>query len=280
MQNLSLPSPAKLNLFLHILGRRDDGYHNIQTVMQFIDWCDTLHFHVRADDEIHLQSTLSEISGTDNLVLKAAYILREATGCKKGIDIDLQKHLPIGGGVGGGSSNAATALLALNYLWQTQLSQDDLLKLGSRLGADVPIFIYGHAAWAEGIGDELMPIILPESWYVLLVPTLSIRTDAIYKDPRLTRDSAALTMDGYHPGKGHNDFEKLLRSDHAEVARALDWLGQFSKSRITGSGSIVFAGFDSKEEAVTIAAQAPTTYQVQVVQGLNESPLHKRLVSR
>lgn len=277
MQNLTLPSPAKLNLFLHILGQREDGYHDIQTAFQFIDWCDTMHFHVRSDDAIQIHSNVSSIANASNLAIKAAYCLREATGYKQGVDINLQKNLPMGGGVGGGSSNSATTLLALNYLWQTQLSIDELLTLGRRLGADVPFFIYGHAAWAEGIGDILTAMILPEPWYVLLVPKLMVRTESLFKDPRLTRDSAALTIDHYHPDQGHNDFEKLLRFDFPEIAHALDWLGQFSKARITGSGCTVFAGFDSKEEAGTIAAQAPPTYQVQVVQGLNESPLHKVL---
>lgn len=277
MQNLSLPSPAKLNLFLHILNRREDGHHNIQTLFQFIDWCDTLHFHVRSDDGIYLKSNIAGVSESDNLVIKAAQKLRQATGCTTGIDIDLEKCLPLGAGIGGGSSNAATTLLALNYLWQTQLSADDLLHLGGQLGADVPVFIYGHSAWADGIGDGLTAMILPERWYVLLVPNVSICTSELYSDPRLVRDGAELNIDHYRHGEGHNDFEKLLRFDHPEIAHALDWLGQFSKARITGSGSIVFAGFDSKEEAGTIAAQASSAYKVQVVKGLNESPLHKVL---
>lgn len=280
MENLSLPSPAKLNLFLHIINQRDDGYHNIQTLFQFVDWCDTLHFHVRSDDGIYLESNMDDVAESDNLIVKAAKHLRSATGCQKGIDIRLEKNLPMGAGMGGGSSNAATTFLALNYLWQTQLPIENLLSLGRDIGADVPIFVYGHAAWAEGIGDELTPMILPERWYVLLVPKVSIRTESIYKDPRLTRDSAALTIDHYHPDQGHNDFEKLLRFDHPEIAHALDWLGQFAKSRMTGSGSVVFAGFDSKEEAGTIAAQAPPDYQARVVKGLNESPLHQVLMQR
>lgn len=278
MQNLSVPSPAKLNLFLHILGKRDDGYHNIQTLFQFIDWCDTLHFHVRNDDRVVLNSNMIDLPDDDNLVIKAARCLREVTECSYGVNIELQKNLPLGAGIGGGSSNAATTLVALNYLWQTQLHTDELLALARTIGADVPIFVYGHTAWAEGIGDELTPMILPEPWYVLLMPKVSIRTESVYQDSRLTRDSAALTIDRYHPGQGHNDFEKLLRFDHPEIAHALDWLGQFSKSRMTGSGSVVFGAFDSKEEAGTIAAQAPSAYQTQVVKGLNESPLHKILM--
>ena len=280
MQNLLLPSPAKLNLFLHILAKRDDGYHNIQTLFQFIDWCDLLRFHVRADDRILLDANMANVSDEENLIMKAATLLRDETNCSKGIEIVLQKNLPVNAGLGGGSSNAATTLLALNYLWQTQLTIEELLALGRRLGADVPIFIYGHCAWAEGIGNELTPMILPELWYLLLIPKVSIRTESMFQDPRLTRDSAALTIDHYHPDQGHNDFEKLLRFDHPEIAQALDWLGQFGKSRMTGSGSVIFAGFDSKDEARTIAAQAPAAYQTQVVKGLNESPLHPILIQR
>lgn len=275
MQNISLPAPAKLNLFLHIISRRDDGYHNIQTLFQLLDWSDNLHFHVRSDDEISLTSNMNGVPDKDNLVIRAANLLRQKTGCSKGIDIEMEKRLPIGAGVGGGSSNAATTLLALNYLWQTQLTHNDLLELGRELGADVPVFIYGHSAWAEGVGDELSAMILPERWYVLLIPEVQIKTSALFKDPRLSLDSDILSIDHYHPDQGHNDFEKLLRFDYAEIAHALDWLGQFAKARVTGTGSVVFAGFDSKEEAGTIAAQAPSAYKVHVVKGLNESPLRK-----
>jgi len=277
MKTLSLPSPAKLNLLLHILNRRDDGYHNIQTVFQFINWCDTLHVRLRSDSTIRLSSNKASMANSDNLVLKAAYNLQKATGCLLGADIELKKILPIGAGVGGGSSNAATTLLALNQLWQTSLHTNDLLALGSRLGADVPIFIYGHAAWAEGIGNQLTPVILPEPWYLLLVPPVSIQTHSLFSDPRLTRDDRPLTIDHYHIDQGQNDFEKLVCLDYPDVAEALHWMGQFSKAHMTGTGGVVFAKFDSREEADRLAIQAPPAYQTKVARGLNRSPLYEAL---
>ncbi len=277
MKALSLPSPAKLNLFLHILDRRDDGYHNIQTVFQFINWCDTLDFRLRSDSVIRLSANKTSIANSDNLVLKAAYSLQKATTCLLGADIKLKKILPIGAGVGGGSSNAATTLLALNQLWQTSLNTDNLLTLGSTLGADVPIFIYGHAAWAEGIGDQLTPMVLPEPWYLLLVPQISIKTSSLFSDPRLTPGHKALKIDHSHIDQGQNDFEKLACLDYPDIAEALNWMGQFSKARMTGTGSVIFAKFDSREEADRIATQAPPAYQAKVVRGLNRSPLYEAL---
>ena len=276
MQNLKLPAPAKLNLFLHIFGKRDDGHHNIQTVFQFVDWCDEITFHVREDDTLHLTSN-TNISEGENLIIKAAKCLQAESGTKRGADINLKKNIPMGAGLGGGSSDAATTLIALNTLWQTNFSQERLLKMGAKLGADVPIFIHGHAAWAEGVGNELTDMILPEPWYVLMIPPVHVSTKALYNDPRLTRDSAALTISSYQPDQGHNDFEKVLRFDYPEIAHALDWLGAFGRARMTGSGSVVFAGFDSQEEAGTIAAQVPSPGEAVVVKGLNQSPLHKML---
>jgi 4-diphosphocytidyl-2-C-methyl-D-erythritol kinase len=277
INHLTLPAPGKLNLFLHILGRRPDGYHNIQTVFQFVDWCDTLHFERRNDNKIQLHDHLTGVAPQQNLVTIAAQQLQKATGVALGADIWLKKHLPLGAGMGGGSANAATTLLALDRLWQTNLSHSALMTIGKGIGADVPIFIDGHAAWATGIGDQLTPLVLPEPWYVLLIPAVSIGTASFFQDPRLTRDSTTLTIDHYYPGQGKNDFEPLARADHPEIAQALNWLGQFASARMTGTGSVVFAGFDSKEEAGTIANLAPSSYQVQVVKGRNQSPLHKVL---
>ena len=277
MQNLTLSAPGKLNLFLHILGRREDGYHNIQTAFQFIDWCDELTFHARTDKEIHLTSDIIGVPEADNLVVRAAAGLQKESNCHRGVDIHLKKRIPIGAGLGGGSSDAATTLLALNALWETRVSLERLLKMGAMLGADVPIFIHGHAAWAEGIGTELTNMILPEPWYVLIIPPVRAHTETLYNDPRLTRDSAALTISNYHPDQGHNDFEKILRFDYPEIAHALDWLGQFARARMTGSGSVVFAGFDTQEEAGTIAAQVPSPSEARVVKGLNQSPLYRML---
>ena len=277
---LILPAPGKLNLFLHVLGRRHDGYHDIQTVFQFIDWCDQLCFEKRCDGQIQLQAHMMGVSSPENLVTMAAQRLQKATGTTWGADIRLEKQLPMGAGMGGGSSDAATTLLALNDLWQTQLPISALMQLGKTIGADVPIFIEGHAAWAEGIGDQLTPILLPEPWYVLLKPEVSISTARFFQDSRLTRGSTALTIGDYHPGQGHNDFEPLARADYKEMAQALDWLDQFSTARMTGTGSVIFAEFDTKEEAGTIANQVPATYQARVVRGLNQSPLHEALNSQ
>lgn len=269
----SFPAPAKINLFLHVLNQREDGYHNIQTIYQFIDYSDVLTFSLRDDQKINLISSLA-VKTEDNLVYKAAKLLQETMHVHNGVNIQLKKCLPIGGGLGGGSSDAATVLLALNQLWKLQLGHEALKALGKQLGVDVPVFIEGHASWGEGIGDELTPIILPEYWYLLLVPPCQILTPTIYQDPRLTRDSAALKISTYHPSDGHNDLETVVRMDYPEVAKAIDWLGQFSKAKMTGSGAVVFAGFDTREEASRIAALAPTNYKTIVAKGMNHSPLH------
>ena len=277
MQTLTLPAPAKLNLFLHILGKREDGYHNIQTAFQFVDCCDELTFHLRNDSEIRFTSNLSNIPEENNLVVRAAKRFQKESNCHRGVDIDLKKIIPIAAGLGGGSSDAATTLLALNALWEVSMPLEFLLEIGATLGADVPIFIHGHAAWAEGIGNELTSMIFPEHWYVLLSPPVHVSTKALFNDPRLTRDSAALTISRYHSGEGHNDFEKLLRFEYPEIAHALDWLGQFGKACVTGSGGVVFAGFDTQEEAGTISAQAPSPLKAVVAKGFNQSPLHRAL---
>lgn len=278
MQNFTLPAPAKLNLFLHILNQRSDGYHNIQTIFQFIDYCDVLNFQLIKDDKkIILTPELIRLPNENNLIMRAARLLQKETACLQGVVITLDKRLPMGGGLGGGSSDAATTLLGLNKLWNTKLSVERLATLGVRLGADVPVFVYGHAAWAEGIGDQLTPMILPEPWYVLIFPPCQVATAEIFNDPRLTRDTAALTISHYQPGSGHNDFEAIIRLDYPVIAQALDWLGQFARAQITGSGGVVFAGFDTQEEASKIAAQVPSQYNSVVAKGLNQSPLQVSL---
>lgn len=277
MQHLTLPAPAKLNLFLHILGRREDGYHNIQTVYQFVDFSDVLSFHLLKKPQIKLTPELYNVSHKKNLIIKAVKQLQKTTGCRLGVNITLNKKLPIGAGLGGGSSDAATTLVALNRLWKLNLSLDELAKLGITLGGDVPVFIYGHAAWAEGIGDQLTPIILPEPWYLLLIPPYQVETRKMYNDPRLTRDSAALKITGYRPGDGHNDFETLVRLDYPEIAKALDWLKGVTTARMSGSGGVVFGQFDTREEASRIAAQVPMDYKTVITKGLNHSPLQVAL---
>jgi len=276
VQNIELPSPGKLNLFLHVLGRRADGYHDIQTLFQFVDWQDSLRFHVRSDNKICLSTNMPGIAATDNLVMKAAHYFREKTGCQHGVDIKLNKCLPVGGGMGGGSSNAATTLLALNYLWQVCLSLEELLEIGVNVGADVPFFIKGHAAWGEGKGEQLYEMILPELWYLLFVPSTSITTRLLYEDPDLAYYPQALKINEYQRGLYSNSFEPLLTKNVPEIAYALQWLRQFGQATVTGTGGVVFIGFDTKEEAGKIAAGAPPGYQVRIVKGVNHSPLHQK----
>ncbi len=274
---LHLPAPAKLNLFLHVLGKRPDGYHNLQTVFQFIDYCDELIFVPRKDQQITLTPELIGVAPHNNLIIKAARLLQKHTQYSHGADITLLKNLPMGAGMGGGSSDAATTLLALNKLWDTKLSLNELAKLGMQLGADVPVFVHGQAAWAEGIGEQLSPMVLPEPWYVLLISPSKINTHKIFQDPRLTRDTPALKMNDYCMGQGHNDFELIVRQDYPEIADAYNWLSQFGKTRMTGTGCTLFAGFDTEREASTIAAQIKAPYQGIVAKGLNHSSLHVAL---
>lgn len=280
MHTLTLPAPAKINLFLHVLGRRPDGYHNIQTVFQFVSLSDELNFQLREDGKINLNPELFGVVDAHNLIVRAAKALQKASGCTLGADITLTKNIPVGAGLGGGSSDAATTLLALNKLWKTKYSLHELTELGAPLGADVPVFVQGHAAWGEGRGDELIPIILPEHWYLLVIPKCSVSTEKLFQDPRLTRDSAALTISTYQPGQGHNDFTDVVCQDYREVAEAMAWLNQYAEAKMTGSGGVCFAEFDTQEKAGKIAALAPDTFSTEVVKGLNHSPVLTALGER
>ena len=275
-QSLQLISPAKLNLFLHIVGQREDGYHNLQTIFQFIDFSDQLTFRVRNDNEIKLTPTLITLSTRENLITRAAKLLRRETGCVKGVDIVLSKNLPMGAGLGGGSSNAATTLVALNQLWDLNLSRQQLMDIGLELGADVPIFIYGHSAWAEGLGNEFTSMILPNRWYLLVIPPCHVNTRKMFIDERLTRDTPRIKITDYRAGVGHNDFEPLVRQCYPEVDAALNWLSQFGDARMSGSGGVVFLGFDSLDEASRIAARVPKGLSCKVARGLNRSPLYQQ----
>lgn len=274
---IELPSPGKLNLFLEILGRRADHYHNLQTVFQFIDLCDHIFFEPRDDGKIVLPAFSNEIPLRDNLIYKAAMALKQWANPKSGIEIRVKKRLPLGGGVGGGSSNAATTLLALNKIWALELPHSSLLEIGGRLGADVPVFLHGHASWAEGRGDVLSPIILPEPWYVLLMPSVQAKTQDFFNDAQLTYTTDPLTMSHYHFGQGHNDFEPIARRKFPVIAEALDWLNEFSPARMSGTGSTVFAAFDTREEASRIVALSPGHIRAVVAKGLNHSPLQAAL---
>ncbi len=284
---LSLPAPAKLNLFLHVNGRRADGYHDIQTVFQFVNWCDTLDFEVldRPEIRVSVMGSGAEILAQDNLVLRAAEALRRELGVVKGAHIHLKKVLPIGAGLGGGSSDAATTLLGLSSLWGRPILWERLEALGATLGADVPIFIRGHSAWGTGTGTTLTtlpPDFLPEPHYVLLIPPISVPTAALYQDPQLTRDTPPLTIEAYCSasslsslGGGRNDFEALVCDRYPLVRQARDWLAQFGVARMTGSGAVFFAAFDTREKARRIADQVPAPFRAVVTQGVNRSGLLK-----
>lgn len=284
MTALSLPAPAKLNLFLHVTGRRADGYHTLQTVFQLLDFGDTLTFRARDDDRIELMANLPGVAAEDNLIVRAAHALRTATACRCGVSIELVKRLPMGGGIGGGSSDAATTLLGLNRLWDLGLSLDVLAALGLELGADVPVFVRGRSAWAEGVGELLQPIELPSSFYVVVVPPCAVSTAKIFASPALTRDTSpiriAAFLGGGTPSVGRNDCEPVVKTLYPEVAFALEWLSRFAPSRMTGTGACVFASFSSRSDAEGVLKQLPPGYAGFVAQGVDVSPAHAALQLR
>lgn len=272
---LVLPSPAKLNLFLHITGQRPDGYHHLQTVFQFINLCDELSFDVGDNPNISLSPGLADVPDTDNLIYRSAKLLQQSSQCRRGARISLTKNIPMGGGLGGGSSNAATTLRALNHLWQTGLNTTELMKLGLQLGADVPIFIAGHAAWGEGIGEKLTPFDPPENWYLLLQPNCHVDTARVFKHKDLTRNSPPITIAAFLAEGGHNDCENLVRSLYPEVDNALKSLNKYNNARMTGTGACVYSAFDSEAEALLAQAEIVKAGNIKsyVVKGLNTSPL-------
>ncbi|MFT7287612.1 MAG: 4-diphosphocytidyl-2-C-methyl-D-erythritol kinase [Halieaceae bacterium] len=277
MPTLSLPAPAKLNLFLHICGRRDDGYHHLQTLFQLLDYGDELRLEVRDDEQIKLRCSgpqlLDNVPEDDNLVLRAARALVEhVPAAVPGADIQLLKRLPTGGGLGGGSSDAATTLLGLNKLWRLGLSIDELLTLGAELGADVPVFIKGCSAWGEGIGEKLTPVTLPQRWYLVIHPGCSIATKEIFSHAELTRDSPAITMADFFAGHIRNDCEDLVRQLAEPVDKSLIWLSNFERAAMTGTGACIFAQFPTREAAEAVSAQVPGQWQAFVARGVNRSP--------
>lgn len=280
MEHLTLPSPAKLNLFLHITGRRDDGYHELQTLFQFLDYGDTLTFKLRDDGAINLQPGIEGVPRDQNLIVRAAERLREASGTPLGVDIILDKQLPMGGGLGGGSSNAATTLVGLNHLWQTGWSEDRLAELGLTLGADVPVFVRGKAALGEGIGEELTPVSPPEDWFVVLKPDVEISTGEIFSNPGLTRNTPRITIAPAFEGDAsgyRNDCEDVVKQLYPEVKKGLDWLSTFGPARLTGTGACIFGRFPTEAEARTVWAKKPTGITGFVARGVNHSPLHQKL---
>jgi len=273
LAEIAWPAPAKLNLFLHIVGRRADGYHLLQTVFQFVDYCDYIRFYPRRDGVVGRRSDLAGVPPEQDLVVRAARALQQHTGTDLGVDIEVDKRLPMGGGLGGGSSDAATTLVALNALWRLGLSFDDLAALGLALGADVPVFVCGRAAWAEGVGEILTPVELREPWFVVVVPPVHVETRRIFNAADLTRDKHPIKIRDFLDGPTENVCQSLVSNYYPEVAAALDWLSKFGQARMTGTGACVFAAFPSEREATEVAERKPEGWRVVVAKGLNESPL-------
>ncbi|MCX2975029.1 4-(cytidine 5'-diphospho)-2-C-methyl-D-erythritol kinase [Halieaceae bacterium IMCC8485] len=274
---LTLLSPAKLNLFLHITGQRGDGYHELQTLFQLLDWGDRLQFESDNSGEISLHGADLGIPAEQNLIVKAAQALPRNTS-KQGVSIHLEKRIPEGGGLGGGSSNAATTLLAMNYLWNLRLGDKALQKIGAKLGADVPVFVAGHTAWAEGIGEFLTPVELPETWYLVIAPGCHVSTAEIFSNEQLTRNTSPIKMAAFFEGNSRNDCQQLVRNLHKEVDNALNWLDNFGTAKLTGTGACVFASFDDKQSATSALSQLPESMSGFVARGINTSPVLNALV--
>lgn len=271
------PAPAKLNLFLHVIGRRPDGYHLLQTVFQFLDYFDELEFEIRPDAEITLTGNYDDVDPDQDLIVRAARKLQQQSGCGKGVDITVKKRLPMGGGLGGGSSDAATTLVALNRLWDLNLEDEELSATGLELGADVPIFIHGRAAWAEGIGEYLTSIEPPEDWFLVVSPGIRVSTAEVFNSPDLTRNTPAITIRDFLAGAGRNDCQDVVRSTCPEVAKLLNWLEEKGKARMTGTGACVFCAFATYEQAMAVMKTLPENWQGFVAKGQNRSPLLHRV---
>ena len=268
------PAPAKLNLFLHIVGRRPDGYHLLQTVFQFLDVGDVIGLTVRNDGLIRRVTSLAGVGQDSDLTVRAARCLQAAAGTSLGADIAVEKRLPMGAGLGGGSSDAATVLVALNHLWGLEFTEDRLAELGLTLGADVPVFVRGRAAWAEGVGEQLTPVNLSEPWYVVLVPPCHVSTAEIFGAPELTRNAPPLTIAAFLSGSGSNLCEAVVRRRYPGVGEALDWLNEHAPARMSGTGAAVFAPCVDAAAARRIAGLAPGAWRAFVAKGRNRSPLH------
>ena len=267
------PAPAKLNLFLHVVGRRADGYHLLQTVFRFVDHGDYLRFSPRDDDKVILRNPLPGVAPENALTVRAARRLQATSGCRQGVTISLEKRLPLGGGLGGGSSDAATVLLALNHLWQLDLPRRRLQEIGLALGADVPVFVFGRNAFAEGVGEALRAIDIPLAWYVVLEPPAEVATAVIFGAPELKRDSVAIRAGDWRPGFGGNDLQAVALARFPAVAEYLHWLSAFGDARMTGSGACVFAGFAQQAEARAVIEKLPAGMRGWLAAGLDGHPL-------
>lgn len=285
------PAPAKLNLFLHVTGQRPDGYHLLQSIFQLIDLCDYLHFDCREDSKIRRITDNGQIPEEDDLVIRAAKLLQKATsdrnpGFLPGVDIGIDKNIPLGGGLGGGSSDAATTLLVLNRLWNCGFSRKELMALGVQLGADVPFFIFGENAYAEGIGEKLLPAATPDGYFVVVKPPVSVPTVAIFRSRELTRNTEPIKIADFPgiyknlPDFGKNDLQPVAIRLFPEIAKALDALGQYGKARMTGSGACVFARFGNKTEAEEVAAILSGNWEVWTAKSLQNHPLEAMFGSK
>ena len=272
-QRLSCPAPAKLNLFLHVTGRRVDGYHLLQTVFRFIDFADTLTFTLREDAEVRHLNPLPGVPAESDLTVRAARLLQQEAGCSLGVEIEIDKRLPMGGGLGGGSSDAATTLLALNRLWRLGLTRPQLQQIGLRLGADVPVFVFGQNAFAEGVGEALMPIVLPRAWYVVLMPQVEVPTAKIFAAEALTRDTLPIRMAAFPDVLTRNDLQPVVCEMFPQVKKAIDWLALYADAKMTGSGACVFAEFKSQHDAQSVLESAPAEFKGVVARGLDQHPM-------
>ena len=289
---IDLPAPAKLNLFLHVVGRRPDGYHELQTVFQFVELADRVRIARRTDTQLRRTTAIAGVDEADDLVIRAAQLLRDDCGIEAGADIGVEKRIPLGGGLGGGSSDAASTLVGLNRLWDLGMDTDRLAALAVKLGADVPVFVRGLAAWGEGVGERLIPLALEQPWYVLIVLPFAVATADVFHAPALTRNTPRLRISrllriGIESPESrvrfeqllvaaHNDCEPVVREMHPGVGEALDWLSQYSRARMTGTGATVFAPFETRERAGEVAGAVPAPWQGLVTRGLNRSPLLDR----
>ena len=275
--SLRLPAPAKLNLMLHITGRRADGYHLLQTVFQFIDLSDWLEFELAADGRIQRTQSTTPVAAEDDITLAAANLLQTRFGVSQGVSIRLDKHIPIGGGLGGGSSDAASCLLALNRLWELDLSLSQLAEIGLELGADVPVFVNGRAAWAGGVGEALQPIDIKEPIYLVIDPQIEVSTAQIFAAQELTRNCDPITIRAFLRGVGRNVCEPVVRKRYPQVGEALDWLNQFGQAHMSGTGGCVFAEIDSLRQAEIVKSRVPEPWVGYVAAAMNNSPLHQQL---
>lgn len=277
MLSVVLPSPAKLNLFLHITGRRADGYHSLQTIFQLLDYGDSLTFTLNQSGDISLSPAMDTVAAEDNLIVRAARLLQSAAGCTQGCDIVIDKQIPMGAGLGGGSSNAATALVGLNQLWQSGLSSDELADLGTQLGADVPVFVRGNTAFAEGIGELLTAVELPEQWYLVITPNVQVSTAEIFSNPQLTRDTSPIKIRALSEVQYRNDCQAVVTELYPAVKKALEWISDYRNPLMTGTGASVFCSFDNQTEAQQALDLVPKQWSAFIARGDNRSSLHREL---